>query len=139
MVDVLTPEQRRRNMSQIRRKNTRPEKVLRSLLHRAGFRFRLHCKELPGSPDIVLPKYAAVVFVNGCFWHRHKDCRFSTVPATRTEFWLKKFADNVERDRQHANALRRGGWKVVVVWECELRKDAELVLRRVTKTLKGDC
>src|SRR5690606_35425287 len=100
MADIITQERRSWNMSRIKGRNTAPEMRLRSLLHRAGFRFRLHAKELPGRPDIVLPKYRTVIFVHGCFWHRHVGCRNATVPSTRTEFWQTKFAANVSRDER---------------------------------------
>ena len=106
-------------MSRIRGKNTVPEKQVRSALHRAGYRFRLHSKQLPGRPDVVLPKYCTVVFVHGCFWHRHKGCRYAYTPKSRVAFWKAKFDSNVERDRRNVRELRRLGWKVVKVWECE--------------------
>jgi len=118
-MDVLTPEERRKNMSAIRGKDTRPELVVRSALHRLGFRFRIHVRSLPGRPDIVLPKYRTVVFVHGCFWHRHPGCRFAYSPSSRQEFWQQKFAKNQERDRQAQQRLREAGWCVLVVWECE--------------------
>lgn len=120
-MDRLTREHRSWNMSRIRGRDTRPERAVRSLLHRLGFRFRLHSRELPGRPDVVLPKYRSVVLVHGCFWHRHSRCPFAYTPKSRTEFWVRKFAENVARDRRTAAALRQAGWKVVTVWECELR------------------
>src|SRR5512146_2866358 len=108
-------------MSRIRGKNTKPEVLLRSALHRSGFRFRLHDRRLPGRPDIVLPRYRTVIMVHGCFWHRHQGCRFAYVPKTRVAFWREKFARNVERDRRTGNALRKLGWHVLTVWECKLR------------------
>jgi len=119
-MDKLTPEHRSWNMRKIRSRNTKPEVAVRSLLHRLGFRFRLHTKDLPGKPDIVLPKYKTVVLVHGCFWHRHPGCKCATTPSTRTDFWKKKFEDNVRRDKQVYAELRELGWHVVVVWECEL-------------------
>lgn len=123
MTDIVDAPTRSRMMAGIRGKNTRPELALRSALHRLGFRFRLHRKDLPGRPDIVLPARRVVVFVNGCFWHRHAGCRYCTVPATRPEFWASKFAANVERDRRNEDALAASGWRVAVVWECALRGD----------------
>lgn len=107
-------------MSGIKGKNTRPEIIVRQALHRAGFRFRLHRKDLPGKPDIVLPKYHAVIFVHGCFWHGH-DCRYFKVPKTRTDFWLNKIMENARRDRMQEEALKSAGWAVFTVWECEIR------------------
>jgi DNA mismatch endonuclease, patch repair protein len=105
-------------MSRIRGKDTKPELRVRSQLHRMGYRFRLHRKDLPGRPDIVLPKYDTVIFVHGCFWHRHKGCRFAYTPKTRVEFWETKFEQNVRRDKRNAAALWRGGWRVLKIWEC---------------------
>jgi len=126
MADKLTKERRSWNMSRIRSKNTGPELIVRSLLHRQGFRFRLHRKGLPGKPDIVLPKYKTVIFVHGCFWHSHALCADATVPKSRTEFWAKKFADTVKRDENNQAALLMLGWKVVVIWECETGKYDQL-------------
>jgi DNA mismatch endonuclease (patch repair protein) len=106
-------------MAKVRRTNTRPERVVRSLLHRLGYRFRLHRKDLPGTPDIVLPKYRIAIFVHGCFWHRHYRCKKTTKPAHNAAFWEAKFDANRTRDRRKAAALRRAGWKVIVLWECE--------------------
>lgn len=107
-------------MSGIRGKNTRPEIIVRQALHNAGFRFRLHQKDLPGKPDVVLPKYHTAIFVHGCFWHGH-DCRYFKIPKTRTDFWMAKIASNNARDQRDAEALRKLGWHVIVVWECEIR------------------
>lgn len=109
-------------MSRIRSKDTGPEMRVRSALHRAGYRFRLHVKDLPGRPDIVLPKYKTVIFVHGCFWHRHKGCSNATMPSTNQEFWKEKFRRNVERDKREQAELKKLGWKVIVVWECEVNK-----------------
>lgn len=138
MVDLLTSERRSWNMSQIKGRNTRPELRLRSLLHRAGFRFRLHAKQLPGRPDVVLPKYRTAIFVHGCFWHRHPGCRNTTTPSTRREFWQEKFDGNVRRDARNRAALEATGWTVVTVWECELKTDAEGVVRRLANKLRGN-
>lgn len=110
-------------MSQIRGKDTKPEILLRSLLHRRGFRFRLHAPGLPGKPDIVLPKYRTVIFVHGCFWHRHEGCSNATMPKTRTDFWTEKFRRTVERDQEKQAQLERAGWRVLTVWECELKSN----------------
>ena len=118
-------EARSRNMSAIKSKNTKPEIIVRKLLHSMGYRFRLHKKDLPGSPDIVLPKYKTVIFVHGCFWHRHHNCKFATTPKTRTEFWENKFKENIERDIRNQNKLQNLGWKSRIIWECEIKdKDA---------------
>lgn len=120
MVDVLTPEQRRLNMSRVKGRNTRPEMLLRRGLHARGFRFRLHSKELPGRPDLVFPKHRACVFVHGCFWHGH-TCALSKMPSTRKEFWENKISGNRARDQKVAQALFDSGWKVLIVWECATR------------------
>jgi DNA mismatch endonuclease, patch repair protein len=119
-MDVISKERRSWNMSRIRSKNTRPELMVRSILHRNGYRFRLHAQELPGRPDIVLPKWKTVVFVNGCFWHRHKDCPFAYSPKSRKAFWQAKFRGTVRRDARKNQALVSLGWNVEIVWECEL-------------------
>jgi DNA mismatch endonuclease (patch repair protein) len=134
-MDRLTPGHRSWNMSRIRGRDTHPERVVRSLLHRLGFRFRLHSRRLPGRPDVVLPKYHSVVFIHGCFWHRHPNCPFAYTPKSRTAFWRRKFAENVARDSRTADSLRMGGWKVVAVWECELR-DHKALSRRLERTLR---
>lgn len=135
-MDVHTREQRSRNMAAIRSANTKPEMRVRSALHRLGFRFRLHRKDLPGRPDIVLPKHRTVIFVHGCFWHCHR-CRYgSVVPATRAAFWAAKRGGNVERDRRNATALRKLGWRVLVLWECEIRAK-EATLERLKKLRIG--
>jgi DNA mismatch endonuclease (patch repair protein) len=120
MPDVHTPEVRSRNMSAIRGADTKPELLIRSGLHRRGFRYRLHDRELPGRPDIVLPKHGAVLFVHGCFWHGH-DCSLFRLPATRTEFWKAKINGNRERDRKAVRELSKQGWRVGEIWECALK------------------
>lgn len=121
MVDHLTKEMRSWNMARIRSKDTKPEMIVRSLLHRAGYRFRLHSKDLPGKPDIVLPKYATVIFVHGCFWHRHKGCNRCTTPSTNSDYWFAKFKRNISNDKQHRKELKQMGWKPIIVWECEIK------------------
>ena len=116
-------------MSRVRGKDTKPEIKVRRLLHRLGYRFRLHRKDLPGSPDIVLPRLRTVVFVHGCFWHRHPGCKMASTPKTRTDFWQAKFARNVERDALYEARLREMSWTVIVVWECQTRKETDLALR----------
>ena len=114
-------EQRSRNMSAIKSKNTKPEIAVRRLLHSMGYRFRLHRKDLPGSPDIVLPKYKTVIFVHGCFWHRHENCKYASTPKTRKEFWENKFKVNVKRDLEIQEKIKNIGWKSFVIWECETK------------------
>ena len=119
-MDILTKEKRSWNMSRIRGKDTKPELAVRSFLHRKGFRYRLHVNNLPGKPDIVLPKYKTVIFVHGCFWHRHKGCKFAYNPKSRENFWNNKFNDNVTRFKKVKKELEKLSWKVVVIWECEV-------------------
>ena len=114
-------EQRSRNMSAIKSKNTKPEIAVRKLLHSMGYRFRLHRKDLPGSPDIVLPKYKTVIFVHGCFWHRHENCKYASTPKTRKEFWNKKFKENIKRDSEIQDKIKNLNWRSVVIWECETK------------------
>lgn len=123
MSDRHTPEQRRFNMQQIKGTNTKPEILLRKLLFSKGFRYRINNKNLPGKPDIVLKKYNTVIFVNGCFWHGHENCRYYVIPKTRTEFWTEKINGNKKRDKKNTELLIQKGWKVITVWECELKKD----------------
>jgi DNA mismatch endonuclease, patch repair protein len=129
MIDLLTKERRSWNMSQIRCKDTKPELIVRSLLHRNGYRFRLHVKDMPGKPDIVLAKFRTIIFVHGCFWHRHKNCPDATLPKTRSDFWTKKLTQNRERDRKNEKILNNLGWKVIIVWECEIKNPAMLINR----------
>lgn len=133
-MDILTPAERSRVMSRITGKNTGPERVVRSLLHRLGFRFRLHRRDLPGKPDLVLPGRNAVIFVHGCFWHRHQGCKDATIPKTNTAFWLNKLNRNVERDLKAAAALKAAGWGVLYVWECETN-DLDTLADRLTREL----
>lgn len=120
-MDRLSKERRSWNMSRIRGKDTTPELIVRSLLHKMGHRFRLHRQDMPGKPDIVLPKYRTVIFVHGCFWHRHRGCKYAYTPKSRVDFWLAKLDGNVSRDKYHQNLLQNMGWRVQVVWECETR------------------
>lgn len=129
MRDRLSKARRSWNMSRIRGMDTGPEIVVRRLLHRMGYRFRVHVRELPGKPDVVLPKYRTVVFVHGCFWHRHRGCKNCTTPTNNRDFWMKKLEGNAVRDRIKRAQLRKLGWRVVVVWECELAQGFELGLR----------
>ena len=114
-------EQRSRNMSAIKSKNTKPEIKVRKVLHSMGYRFRLHSKDLPGSPDIVLPKYKTVIFIHGCFWHRHENCKYASTPKTRKEFWNKKFKENIKRDLEIQDKIKNLDWRSVVIWECETK------------------
>ena len=114
-------EQRSRNMSAIKSKNTKPEIKVRKVLHSMGYRFRLHSKNLPGSPDIVLPKFKTVIFVHGCFWHRHENCKYASIPKTRQEFWNKKFEENIQRDSKIQDKIKNLDWRSVVIWECETK------------------
>ena len=133
MVDHLTKEKRSWNMSRIRSKDTKPEVAVRSLLHRMGYRFRLHCKHLPGKPDIVLPRYNTAIFVHGCFWHGHKRCKRSNIPKSNQTYWLSKIQRNIERDRDHQKKLKGTGWNVIIIWECEC-KNLEKIVRKIKKT-----
>ncbi|QWO99433.1 DNA mismatch endonuclease Vsr [Akkermansia muciniphila] len=109
-------------MSHVRNRDTRPEKIIRSILHKSGFRFRIQRKDLPGKPDIVLPKYKTIIFVHGCFWHQHEGCKKALPPKSNVSFWLEKFRKNKERDRKVIRTLQESGWKVIVVWQCEIPK-----------------
>lgn len=137
MADTLTPERRSWNMSRIRGRDTGPELKLRSLLHRAGFRFRLYNKKLPGRPDLVLRKYRTAIFVHGCYWHRHPGCLNATTPSTRMEFWTSKFEGTIARDREATRKLEAAGWNVEIVWECELEREPGKTLDRVVRKLRS--
>ncbi len=126
MVDIVDKSTRSRMMAGIKGRNTKPERVLRRALHARGFRYRLHAKHVPGRPDLVLAKYRAIVFVHGCFWHRHEGCRYATTPATRPEFWQAKFSANVARDIAVRDSLIETGWRVATMWECALRKPEQV-------------
>ncbi|AJK45842.1 XorII very-short-patch-repair endonuclease [Burkholderia plantarii] len=125
MVDPLSPSERSERMSRIRGKNTKPELTLRKALHRLGFRYRLHGAGLPGKPDLVFRRYKTVVFVHGCFWHRHAGCSIATTPKSNTAFWLEKFEKTMARDKRVTTQLEEQGWRVLVVWECELSTPAK--------------
>ena len=129
-------EQRSKNMAAIKSKNTKPEIKVRKVLHSMGYRFRLHSKNLPGSPDIVLPKYKTVIFVHGCFWHRHQNCKYASTPKTRQEFWNKKFNENINRDKINQENLSSKGWKIIIIWECEIKNkkiNLEQIFKKVIK------
>ena len=121
MADVHSKAQRRFNMQQIKSKNTRPEMLVRKFLFAHGYRYRLHYKKLPGKPDIILPKYKTVIFVHGCFWHGHKNCRYFVIPKTRTKWWTDKIDRNKANDEKAIKALRKDGWRVINIWECDLK------------------
>jgi DNA mismatch endonuclease (patch repair protein) len=131
MADVHSKETRSYNMSQIKGKDTKPEMIVRKFLHANGFRYKLHDKTLPGKPDIVLPKYKTVIFVHGCFWHGHKGCKYYVVPKTRTEWWLEKINGNKEKDSNSLSFLKKENWKIIVLWECQLK------VNKVQQTLEG--
>ena len=133
-LDTVSAQQRSRNMAAVRSRNTTPERIVRSILHRLGLRFRLHNRELPGSPDIVLKKHGMVVLVHGCFWHGH-TCTRGRPPNTRRDFWLPKLAANRARDERQMKELRAVGWRVLTVWECEIREEARFA-RRVVKLFR---
>lgn len=131
MTDVHNTAQRRFNMQQIKSKNTKPEMLVRKFLHASGYRYKLHDKKLLGKPDIVLPKYKTVIFVHGCFWHGHTNCKYFVVPKTRTKWWTDKINRNKANDEKAIKALRKDGWKIINVWECKLKP------AKVEKTLAG--
>ena len=137
MADILTKEKRSWNMSRIKGKDTKPEVLLRSMLHKEGFRFRIHVKHLQGKPDIVLPRYRSVVFVNGCFWHRHCGCEYAYNPKSRIEFWKDKFEKTVSRDKEKVKRLVADGWRVFIVWECEINKEPNKTLKKLINQLKA--
>jgi DNA mismatch endonuclease, patch repair protein len=136
MTDVHSPSQRSYNMSRIRGRDTSPEKIVRSLLRAEGVRYRSNAENLPGKPDIVLPGSRIAILVHGCFWHRHKNCNFTTNPKTNSEFWEKKFARTVVRDRENVRALKKLGWKVLVIWECNINKSSAAVRRKILTALR---
>ena len=134
-MDIISEERRSWNMSRIKGKDTKPEIIVRSMLHRMGYRFRLHRKDLPGKPDIVLPKYNTVIFVHGCFWHRHEGCKFAYKPKSRIDFWNSKFDETVARDKLNRKQLEANGWNVEIIWECET-KDTNRLRNIINKTLQ---
>lgn len=134
-MDVVDPATRSRLMAGIKGKNTKPELIVRRFLHAHGYRFRLHRRDLPGKPDILLPRLKACIFVHGCFWHRHANCKYAVLPKTRIDFWTKKLESNVARDRKVMEQLTDKGWHVITVWECELR-NPESALSALLEHLK---
>jgi len=140
-VDTISKERRSWVMSRIRGKDTKPEMLVRSFLHRNGFRFRLHVKSLPGHPDIVLPKYKTVIEVRGCFWHRHPGCKVATTPSTNVGFWQEKFRKNVERDKTNEAHIKKMGWKYIIIWTCQICNPNMFnrLLKKIPRDKTGDC
>ena len=136
LADRLSKKQRSILMSSVRTEHTGPELEVRSVAHRSGYRFTLHRKDLPGKPDIVFPRFKSVVFVHGCFWHRHKGCSKSSLPATRRDFWAAKLSRNVIRDTENRCQLRGAGWRVLVIWECQAR-ERNVVAKKLKRFLDG--
>jgi len=139
MADIMSPEQRSERMSRIHAQHTRPELLLRHALHARGLRYRMHVTGLPGRPDLVFPRYGAVVFVHGCFWHQHTNCKVAKIPRSNTTFWEEKFARNVQRDQSNVRQLRALGWRVAVAWECQICNKAALcrTLDRIERFVRG--
>ncbi len=139
-MDVVNKQTRSKMMSNIKSKNTKPELTIRSLLHQKGFRFRIHDKNLPGKPDIVLKKYNAVIFIHGCYWHRHENCKLASTPRQNVEFWNKKFSDNMRRDSEVFYQLKLLGWRTAVIWECSIRDKKNLpdYVDRLVSWLQSD-
>ena len=134
-MDIWDKKKRSDVMSRIRSKDTAPEISTRKILFSKGYRYRLHVKNLPGKPDLVLPKYQCVIFVHGCFWHLHESCRDGTIPKTRSEYWGKKLLGNKERDERNTAELRKMGWRVLQVWECEIEKNLKKTIKRIEEFL----
>lgn len=134
--DILSSTQRSWVMSRVRSKDTTPERVVRSALHCAGYRFRLHRVDLPGKPDIVLPKYHVAIFINGCFWHQHPGCKKSTIPQNNRDFWQRKLSRTIERDEQNRTQLQRLGWKVITLWECDIKASIDNLLEFIESELQ---
>lgn len=135
MTDTISKEKRSWNMAQIRSKNTQPEVAVRSWLHRTGFRFRIHRRDLPGSPDIVLSRYHIVIFVNGCFWHQHHKCKYATMPKTNNRYWNEKLKRNVSRDRKNHAKLKSTGWRVLTLWECVINNNFSKIEEKLRSKL----
>ena len=134
-MDHLTKKKRSWNMSLIRSKDTKPEVLVRKIIHRLGFRFNLHKNNLPGKPDIVLNRYRIVIFVNGCFWHQHKNCKRSNIPKSNQQYWIPKLERNLERDKINKIDLNKEGWKVIVLWECEMQDPEKLKLKLINSLI----
>ncbi len=135
-MDTISKEKRSLNMVAMTSKNTSPEKKVRKILFSLGFRYRLHSKKLPGKPDIVLKTYNTVIFINGCFWHQHKNCKRATIPKTNKAYWIPKLKRNIERDKINRDKLKKGGWKVAIIWECQV-KDTEKLYRIINNLFKS--
>ncbi|MBX3007646.1 MAG: DNA mismatch endonuclease Vsr [Melioribacteraceae bacterium] len=132
-MDTISKEKRSHNMAAIKAKNTKPEIIVRKYLHAQGFRFRIHRNDLPGKPDIVLSKYKVIIFVHGCFWHQHKGCKRSNIPKSNNIYWVPKLVNNVYRDKENIKLLKKNGWEIIVIWECEIKKNRmEAKLRKIT-------
>lgn len=126
-------------MSRIKSQDTKPELLVRKFLHKNGFRYRLHVKDLPGKPDIVLPKYKTLIFVHGCFWHGHQNCKFFKPPKSNQDYWIEKINKNINRDKKHKRVLKQDKWKVITIWECDLKKEKEvLILNTLLKKVAGN-
>lgn len=136
MADNLTPAQRKKAMSSVQQQNTKPEIIVRSILHRLGFKFRKNVSSIVGKPDIVLPKYKTIIFVHGCFWHQHKGCKKSRRPKTNIDFWNIKLDKNIERDKKTEIELKKKGWSILIIWDCEV-KDKDLLIQKLKTSLKG--
>lgn len=140
MADVLTPKQRSYNMSKIRNRDTKPEELVRKYLFSQGFRYRKNDARLPGKPDIVLPKYKTVIFINGCFWHKHEGCKYFVWPKNNAEFWKEKIEKNVARDQRNYELLRQAGWKIIIVWDCQLRSKSRVeTFEKLILNIKYNC
>lgn len=138
MADIKSKEARSKNMSAIKSKNTKPEIIVRKYLFSQGFRYRVNVGKLPGKPDIVLSKYKTVIFINGCFWHLHQNCKYFVYPKQNADFWKNKILGNVERDKRNYNILMAEGWKVIIIWECQLKHSKEETLTTLVKEIKED-
>lgn len=136
-MDIVDPEVRSRMMSSIRGRDTKPEMLVRRYLHSRGMRFRIHRRDLPGRPDLTLPKWNAAIFIHGCFWHGHEQCRYFRLPATRTDFWKTKISGNAVRDARAEDGLRNLGWRVLVVWECAMRDHTTATLETLFEQIRG--
>lgn len=137
MADIKSPEARSRNMAAIKNRDTKPEEIVRKYLFSQGFRYRKNDPALPGKPDIVLPKYKTVVFVNGCFWHMHTKCEYFVWPKQNADFWRNKICGNAERDKRNRTLLEAAGWKVIIIWECELKQQRKETLDRLYQAIRG--
>ena len=140
-MDIKSPEERSKNMAAIHSKNTKPEIYLRKLLFARGYRYGVNSKSVPGHPDIYMKKYNTAIFVHGCFWHRHENCKYATTPATNTDFWINKFNTTVMRDKYEQNVLENAGWNVIIIWECEIKSSFDNVLAKTIELilLKSRC